>query len=57
MVTTIKKGASKKEIDSLLESHNKKKRTKGISIKKYCGVLNLKKYPLELQKEWRNEWE
>lgn len=57
MVTTIKKGASKKEIDSLLESHNKKKKTKGVNVKKYCGVLNLKKDPLELQKELRNEWE
>lgn len=56
MVTTIKKGASKEEIKSLLESHNKK-RKKGIDIKKYCGVLNLKEDPLELQKKWRNEWE
>ena len=55
MVTTIKKGASKEEIYSLLESHNKK--SKGIDVKKYCGVLNLKEDPLELQKKWRDEWE
>ena len=51
MITTIKKGASKKEIYSLLESHSKNKRIKGVNVKKYCGVLNLKKDPSELQKE------
>jgi hypothetical protein len=56
MVTTIKKGATKKEIHSLLESHSKKSK-KGIDIQKYCGVLNLKEDPLELQKKWRDEWE
>jgi hypothetical protein len=56
MVTTIKKGASKEEIQSLLESHNKKSK-KGIDVKKYCGVIDLKEDPLELQKKWRNEWE
>jgi len=56
MVTVIKRGASKEEIRSLLESHDKKAR-KGIDVKKYCGVLNLKEDPLELQKKWRNEWE
>jgi hypothetical protein len=56
MVTTIKKGATKKEIHSLLEAHSQKSK-KGTDIKKYCGVLNLKEDPLELQKKWRNEWE
>lgn len=56
MVTTIKKGASKEEIHHLLESHNKKSKN-GIDVKKYCGVLNLKEDPLELQKKWRDEWE
>jgi hypothetical protein len=56
MVTVIKRGATKEEIRSLLESHDKKAR-KGINVKKYCGVLNLKEDPLELQKKWRNEWE
>jgi hypothetical protein len=55
MITTIKKGASKKEIDSLLESHSKKKRIKGVNVKKYCGVTNLKKDPSELLSEWRKE--
>jgi len=56
MVTTIKKGASKEEINSLLEAHNKKSK-KGANVKKYSGVINLKEDPLELQKKWRNEWE
>ena len=56
MVTTIKKGASRKEIKSLLETHSKSKK-KGIDVKKYCGVISLKEDPLELQKKWRNEWE
>jgi hypothetical protein len=54
MATTIKKGASKEEIYALLESLNKKCK-QGIDVKKYCGVLNLKEDPLELQKKWRDE--
>jgi len=57
MVTTIKSGASKEEIDNLLESHSKMKKKKGIDVKKYCGILDLKEDPLELQKKWRDEWE
>lgn len=56
MVTTIKKGASKEEINFLLESHHKRSK-KGMDIKKYCGVLHLKVDPLEMQKKWRDEWE
>lgn len=56
MVTTIKKGASKEEINFLLESHHKRSQ-KGIDIKKYCGVLHLKVGPLEMQKKWRDEWQ
>jgi hypothetical protein len=56
MVTTIKKGASKKEINSLLEAHRKKSKA-GIDIKKFCGALKLMEDPLELQKKWRDEWE
>lgn len=56
MVTTIKKGASKEEIKSLIESHNKKSK-KGADVKKYSGVISLKEDPLELQRKWRNEWE
>ena len=57
MVTVIKSGASKKEIDRILKSHNNKKGKKGIEVKKYCGILNLKEDPVELQKKWRDEWE
>jgi hypothetical protein len=57
MVTVIKSGASKEDIDRILESHSNKKGKKGIDVKKYCGILDLKEDPLELQKKWRNEWE
>ena len=57
MVTVIKSGTSKEEIERLLESHSNKKNKKKIDIKKYCGILNLEEDPLELQKKWRNEWE
>jgi len=57
MVTVIKSGSSKEEIERVLRSHNRKKKNKGVNVKKYCGILNLKEDPLKLQKDWRNEWE
>lgn len=30
---------------------------KGVNTKKYCGVIKLKKDPLDIQKEMRNEWQ
>ena len=56
MVTTIKKGATKEEIYTLLESHDKKIK-KSLEVKKYCGILDLKEDPLDMQKKWRDEWE
>ncbi len=56
MVTTIKRGASEKEIRHLLETYNKTRSKKGIDVKKYCGIIHLKEDPLELQKKWRDEW-
>jgi hypothetical protein len=54
MVTIIKKGMSRKEINSLLTVQRKKK--KSIDIKKYCGVIVLKEDPIKLQKKLRDEW-
>lgn len=53
MVTIIKAGANKTTISQLLD---KLKYSKGINAKKYCGVIKLKKHPLAIQKEMRDEW-
>ncbi len=55
MVTKVKKGMRKKEIDSLLEKH-KNTRKKKTDLKKYCGVIDLKEDPIVTQKNLRNEW-
>lgn len=57
MVTTIKSGSSKKEINQLLEVYYKMKSKVGIDLKKYCGAIDLKDGPIELQKKWRDEWD
>jgi len=57
MITTIKQGASKEEINQLLRLYNQKKSKKGIDVRKYCGIIDLKEDPMELQKKWRDEWE
>ncbi len=54
MVTIIKKGAGKKEIETALSSI---KNSRGFDANKHCGVLNLKKDPMMIQKEMRDEWE
>jgi hypothetical protein len=55
MVTIIKKGMPRKEINSLLTVQRNKKK-KSIDIKKYCGVIVLKEDPIKLQKKLRDEW-
>ena len=37
------------------EQENKTRKAR--SLRKYYGAVNIKEDPLELQKEWRNEWE
>lgn len=54
MVLVLKKGASKKEIESL----EKKLKTKnGVAVMKYCGLIKLKNDPVAIQKSMRNEWQ
>lgn len=55
MVMTIKYGASKRSILSLLKELAEKP-GKGIDTKKYCGKIKLKKDALKIQKELRDEW-
>ncbi len=54
MITTIKRGTPRGSILKILKEHPTK--VKYIDLKKYCGILKLKADPLDLQKEWRNEW-
>ena len=57
MVMTIKQGATKKSIKTILESLAKELKPKGMNTYKYVGTVRLKKDALELQKQLRNEWE
>ena len=54
MVTIIKKGSDTKEVEKAL---SKVKSKKIFDAQRYCGILKLKKDPLVIQKEMRNEWE
>jgi len=54
MVTIIRKGADKTNIQKALETVRLKK---GMDALKYCGKVKLGKEPLTTQKNLRNEWE
>jgi hypothetical protein len=57
MVTTIKKGATKAEIQSLFEeltSHSNK--NKGFDAYKFCGTVKFNEDAMEIQKRLRDEW-
>lgn len=53
MVLVLKKGASKKEINSIEE---KLKSKTGVNVLKYCGLIKIKEDALLIQKATRNEW-
>jgi hypothetical protein len=58
MVTTIKKGATKEEIQALFEKMTKDSNIKkGFDAYKYCGKVKFKDDGLKIQKRLRNEWE
>ncbi|WP_171605882.1 hypothetical protein [Limnovirga soli] len=54
MVLVLKKGASKKEIESI---EKKLKNKTGVDTVKYCGLIKLKEDALTIQKALRNEWQ
>lgn len=54
MATIIRKGSSAKTIKKKYEKHLQTSSKK--DIRSFCGVITLKKHPVELQKEWRDEW-
>lgn len=57
MVMTIKQGATKKSIRSILENLAKEIKPKGVDVYKYVGKISLKKDALDIQRALRNEWE
>ena len=56
MVLTLKRGASKKDIDKINKKLENIPSGKKLNAKKYCGTIKLKRDPLTIQKELRNEW-
>jgi hypothetical protein len=54
MVLVLKKGATKREIESI---EKKLKNKSGIDVMKYCGKIKLREDALEIQKSLRNEWQ
>lgn len=58
MVTTIKKGSSKEEVQALLEQLIKDSSNRnGFDAKMYCGTVKFEEDALKIQKQLRNEWE
>ena len=57
MTVILNKKIDKKEFQKILKSLASKNDVKGVDTLKHCGVIKLKKDPLTIQKEMRNEWE
>ena len=56
MVTILKYGSKKVTIKRLMDHLNKQTENVGVDAYKYCGVLNLKKDPMDIQSKPRDEW-
>ncbi|MGZ5242885.1 MAG: hypothetical protein ACXWEY_09300 [Bacteroidia bacterium] len=54
MVTIIKKGIAKKDIEKIFREVKPRKK---LDAKKYSGIIKLGEDPLEIQKKLRDEWE
>ena len=54
MVLVLKKGASKKEIESI---EKKLKKNDGIDIMKYVGKIKLREDAMKIQKSLRIKWQ
>ncbi|SKA02298.1 hypothetical protein [Sediminibacterium ginsengisoli] len=54
MVLILKKGASRKEMESL---EKKLKSKSNVDVLKYCGKIKLNADALTIQKSLRDEWE
>lgn len=56
MVTTLKRGASKVNVQEILKALSKAAQLKGVDAYKFCGKIALNKDALAFQKKLRNEW-
>ena len=56
MITIVKQGSTQKLINELMEKFFKKKKTRGIDVTKYCGLLKLDEDAVSTQKKLRDEW-
>jgi hypothetical protein len=57
MVTVLKQGSTKENIQLLLKKLDKKPNIRGLDAYKYCGRIGLIEDSLGIQKRMRNEWE
>lgn len=57
MVLILKKGASKQEMKEIDQKLEQLPSRKSMQARDFCGVINLKENPLEIQKKLRDEWE
>ena len=53
MITIIKKGTSKAEVNMILQNIEAKPKK---TLKKFFGVLSIEGDAIEIQKKLRNEW-
>ncbi len=56
MITILKSGMTKKNIQLLLKRIRDSRSRKGIDAYKYCGTIKLQADAMIIQKELRNEW-
>ncbi len=56
MVLVLKKGATKKEIESINQKLVRSQKRKLFDAKKHCGVIEIKEDALSIQKRMRDEW-
>jgi hypothetical protein len=57
MVAVLKQGDNKKNMLKLLDELLKRRKRKGVNVRKYCGTIKLKEDALTIQKKLRDEWD
>jgi hypothetical protein len=57
MITVLKQGSTKENIQLLLKKLDKKRNIRGLDAYKYCGRIGLIEDALVIQKRMRDEWE
>lgn len=56
MTVVLEKNIEKVEFEKILTKINLSKKPKGVDTTQFCGIIKLKKDPLTIQKEMRDEW-